>query len=85
MALKEQLAADLKDAMRAADAVRRDALRSVLTAISNTEIARVNVKLESASRQELNDGEVLVVIQKQAKQRRESIDEYRKAGRRRSW
>ncbi len=81
MALKEQLAADLKDAMRAADAVRRDALRSVLTAISNTEIARVNVKLESASRQELNDGEVLDVIQKQAKQRRESIDEYRKAGR----
>jgi uncharacterized protein YqeY len=79
MGLKEQLAADLKDAMRAGEAVRRDVLRSVLTAISNTEIARVNVKAESASRKELNDGEVLDVIQKQAKQRRESIEEYRKA------
>jgi uncharacterized protein YqeY len=81
MPLKEQLANDLKDAMRAGDAVRRDTLRSVLTAISNTEIARVNVKLEDASRQELDDGAVLDVLQKQAKQRRESIDEYGKAGR----
>ena len=81
MGLKEQLASDLKDAMRAGDAVRRDVLRSLLTAISNTEIARVNVKAEDASRQALAENDVLDVVQKQAKQRRESIEEYRKGGR----
>lgn len=81
MGLKEQLAADLKDAMRAGDGVRRDVLRSLLTAINNAEIARVNVKAEDASRQALAENDVLDVVQKQAKQRRESIEEYRKAGR----
>jgi uncharacterized protein YqeY len=79
--LKDQLADDLKSAMRAGDAVRRDTLRGLLTAISNTEIARVNIKKEDASRQELADPDVLDVIQKQAKQRRESIEEYRKGSR----
>jgi uncharacterized protein YqeY len=81
MGLKDQIATDLKDAMRDADAVRRDTLRSLLTAINNTAIARVNVKDESASRQDLTDPEVLDVLQKQAKQRRESIAEYEKAKR----
>lgn len=81
MGLKEQLSADLKDAMRAGDAVRRDVLRSLLTAINNAEIARVNVKVEDASRQALAENDVLDVLQKQAKQRRESIEEYRKGGR----
>jgi len=81
MALKEQLAEDLKAAMRAGDARRRDVLRSVLTAISNAEIARVNVKDEAAVRQQLADADVLDVVQKQAKQRRESIEEFRKAAR----
>lgn len=79
--LKEQLSADLKDAMRAGDAVRRDVLRSLLTAINNAEIARVDVKREDATRQALAENEVLNVVQKQAKQRRESIEEYRKGGR----
>lgn len=81
MGLKEHLAEDLKDAMRANDEVRRNTLRGLLTAISNTEIARVNVKDESASRKALTDADVLDVVQKQAKQRRESIEEFRKAGR----
>lgn len=81
MALKEQLSGDLKNAMRSGDSRRRDVLRLLLTAISNTEIARVNVKAADAGRQELADADVLDVIQKQAKQRRESIEEYRKAGR----
>lgn len=81
MALKDQLNNDLQDAMRAGEAVRRDTLRSVLTAIRNAEIARVDVKKEGAGREELDDGGVLDVVQKQAKQRRESIDEYGKAGR----
>jgi len=77
MALKVQLSEDLKSAMRGGDAVRRDVLRSLLTAISNTEIARVNVKDASATRSDLDDADVLDVVQKQAKQRRESIVEYR--------
>ena len=81
MSLKDRLQADLKDAMRGGEAVRRDALRGVLTAIMNTEVARVNVKDESATRQELDDAGVLDVLQKQAKQRRESIEEYGKANR----
>jgi uncharacterized protein len=39
------------------------------------------VKDETASRQALTDADVLDVVQKQAKQRRESIEEFRKAGR----
>jgi uncharacterized protein YqeY len=81
MPLKDKLASDLKDAMRAGDGVRRDVLRGLLTAISNTEIARVNVKEADAGREDLTDGETIDVIQKQAKQRRESIEEFKKAGR----
>ena len=81
MSLKERFSDELKDAMRAGDSRRRDVLRGVLTAISNAEIARVDIKDESSSRQELSDAEVMDVVQKQAKQRRESIEEFRKAGR----
>jgi uncharacterized protein YqeY len=81
MGLKDQIATDLKDAMRENDAVRRDTLRSLLTAINNTAIARVDVKDESATREELSEEDVAGVLQKQAKQRRESIAEYEKAAR----
>ena len=81
MTLKGKLSDDLKDAMRAGDAIRRDVLRGLLTAISNTEIARVNVKDAGAGREDLTDEQTVDVIQKQAKQRRESIEEFNKAGR----
>lgn len=81
MSLKQQLSDDLKDAMRAGEAIRRDALRSLLTAIKNTEIARVDIKRDDAARADLSDAEVLDVLQKQAKQRRESILEFGKGGR----
>jgi uncharacterized protein len=81
MSRKDQLSNDLREAMRSGDAQRRDVLRGLLTAVSNAEIARVDVKDESAGRTELSDDDVLDVVQKQAKQRRDSIDEYRKAGR----
>jgi uncharacterized protein YqeY len=81
LALKDQLSEDLKGAMRSGDALRRDVLRGLLTAISNSEIARVNVKDASAGREDLTDEQTIDVIQKQAKQRRESIEEFKKAGR----
>lgn len=72
MPLKEQLQNDLKDAMRARDDLRRDTLRFVLSALHNAEIE---------ARDELDDDGVVVVLTKQAKQRRESIEEFRKGGR----
>ena len=72
MPLKEQLQSDLKDAMRAHDDLRRDTLRFVLSAVHNAEID---------ARSELDDDGVLGVLTKQAKQRRESIEEFRKGGR----
>ncbi|MBF6599592.1 MAG: GatB/YqeY domain-containing protein [Dehalococcoidia bacterium] len=81
MTSKAELAEDLKAAMRAGDTLRRDVLRLVLTAVSNAEIARVDITDESATRGDLADEEVAAVLQKQAKQRRDSIDEYARAGR----
>ncbi len=72
MSLKEQLNADLRDAMRDRDDNRRDTLRLVLAALHNAEIAAGH---------ELDDGDVLGVLAKEAKQRRESIEEFTKANR----
>lgn len=70
--LKDRLQSDLHDAMRARDDVRRSTVRMLSSAIHNAEIE---------ARGELDEDAVLAVVQKQAKQRRESIDEYRRAGR----
>ncbi len=72
MSLKEQLQNDVKDAMRQRDNVRRDTLRLVLSSLHNAEID---------AREELDDDGVLGVLNKEAKQRRESIEEFRKGGR----
>jgi uncharacterized protein YqeY len=70
--MKEKILQDLKEAMRAQDVVRRATLRMVVAAIKNLEI-------ETSS--ELKDGDVLQIIQKQVKSRRESIEEFRKGNR----
>ncbi len=72
MSLKERLAADLKDAMRERDERRRNMLRLTMAALHNAEIA---------AGQELDEAVAVDVLAKQAKQRRESIEEFRKAGR----
>lgn len=72
MSLKDKLAEDLKDAMRQGDEIRKTALRLALTAIKNAEVAAIK---------QFDDTEVIGVIAKQAKQRRESIEAYQKAGR----
>jgi uncharacterized protein YqeY len=72
MSLKEQLAADLKDAIRQGDEPRKTAIRMATAAIKNAEIA---------AGKQFDDAEVLGVIAKQVKQRRESIEEFSKAGR----
>ena len=72
MSLKEQLEADVHDAMRAGDTERRNVLRMLLAAIKQEEIDRQTT---------LDDEGVLAVLTKQAKQRRESIADYETAGR----
>lgn len=72
MSLKEQLGADMRDAMRQREERRRDTLRLALAAIHNAEIA---------AGEELNDAGTVAVLAKEAKLRRESIEEFRKGNR----
>ncbi len=72
MSVKEQLQADLKDAMRQRDARRRGVLRLTLAAFQNAEIAAGH---------ELDDTDAMSVLAREAKRRRESIEEFGKAGR----
>jgi len=72
--LKERLRTDLSAAMRARDQVRMRTLRSALTAITNEEVA-------GHAARELSDDEVLKVLAKEAKKRREAADAFGSAGR----
>jgi uncharacterized protein YqeY len=74
MSLKEQLADDLKDAIRAGDEVRKSTLRMLMTAVNTAEVS-------GSERRELADDQVMQVIAKQVKQRRESIEEFKRANR----
>ncbi len=74
MPLKQQLSDDLKQAMLAGDDLRKSTLRMLIAAIGNAEVA-------GSTRQELTDAEVMQVLSKQAKQRRESIEEFKKGNR----
>jgi uncharacterized protein len=73
MKFKEQLSADLKEAMKARDQLRIDTLRATLSAFT--------YKRTESGKEDLTDEEELAVIQKQVKQRNDSISEYTKGGR----
>ncbi len=72
MSLKDKLTEDLKQTMRQGDELGRSTLRLVIAAIKNAEIEK---------RRELEDGELLAIIAKEAKLRHESIAEFEKGGR----
>lgn len=74
MTLEERLNADLKDAMRSRDEVRKLAIRSAKTAITEAKVAGPELRA-------LTDQDVLAIIVKQVKQRRDSIVEFAKGGR----
>lgn len=78
MALRDQIQADLAAAMRARDQLRTSTLRMIVAAIKNAEIPAGE---DDAKTGPLDDDAVQAVLQKQVKQRRDSIDQYRKAGR----
>ena len=70
--LKERIVAEMKEAMRARESVRLDAIRLLRAAIQRREIDE---------RVELGDEEVLAVIQKMIKQGRDSIVQFEKGAR----
>lgn len=74
MTLEERLDADLKEAMRSGDAVRKLAIRAVKTAITEA-------KVSGAQQRALSDDDVLKIIAKQVKQRRDSATEFARGGR----
>jgi len=72
MSLKEKIISDLTEAMKAKDAGRLSTLRMVKANLMNRQIEKGG---------ELEDGEVSKALQSLVKQRRDSIDQYEKAGR----
>ncbi len=72
MSLKEQITEDMKTAMRAKDSARLGTVRLLLAALKQKEVDERVV---------LTDADVLSIIEKMLKQRRESIAQFEKAGR----
>ncbi len=72
MTLKARILEDMKAAMRAGDKARLGAIRLMVAAIKQREVDE---------RIELDDAQVIATLDRMLKQRRESIDQYRKAGR----
>jgi uncharacterized protein YqeY len=74
MSLKEQLHADLTDAMRSRDELRLAALRMALTAVTNEEVAGKQARV-------LSDEDVLRVLGREIKKRKEAAQAFADAGR----
>ncbi|MDP2327465.1 MAG: GatB/YqeY domain-containing protein [Dehalococcoidia bacterium] len=72
MSIQETIRTEMTTAWKAGDTVRRDALRLLIAALENARIEAGRL---------LEDADTIRVLQKEAKQRRDSITEYDKAGR----
>ena len=74
MALEQQIQKDIMEAMKAKDAVRLASVRSIKSAI-------LLAKTAEGGSKELSDSDIIKLIQKLSKQRRESASQYTAAGR----
>lgn len=72
--LKDRLQSDLTAAMKARDELRSATLRMLLTAVKNEEVA-------GKSARELSDAEVVTVLTREAKKRREAAEAFAEGGR----
>ena len=70
--LRQKLSDDLKQAMRGGDKVRRLVIRLVMAAIRNAEISK---------QADLDDADILGIIAKEVRQRRESIEAFKQGNR----
>ena len=74
MGLKETLKSDLTEAIRSSDKVVSGTIRMVLTAITNEEVSGKEARV-------LSDQEIITVLSREGKKRREAAEEFAKAGR----
>jgi uncharacterized protein YqeY len=74
MGLKEKLQSDLTDAIRSKNGVKSGTIRMLLAAITNEEVAGKSAKV-------LSDAEVITVLSREAKKRREAVEAYTNAKR----
>ena len=72
MNLRDTINQDVKNAMKAKETKKRDALRLLTSAFKQIEVDE---------RKELNDDDIIKIIQKQVKTRNDSAEQYKKAGR----
>src|ERR687884_940795 len=72
MSLKERIVSDMTAAMKSRDAARTSTLRMVKAAVQNREIEKGG---------ELSDDEMTKALQSLVKQRRDSVEQYERAGR----
>jgi len=72
MTLQEKIQTQLGDAMRTKDTLRLSVLRMMKTAVKNKEIEKMKP---------LEEGEVLAVLKTLVKQRKDSLEQFRKGGR----
>ena len=73
MSLKEKLQTDLTSSMRKRDEVRSSTIRMILTSIKNEEVSGKEVR-------ELNESELITVLSREAKKRREAAEAFDQAG-----
>ncbi|CAN2246434.1 COG1610 Uncharacterized conserved protein [actinobacterium SCGC AAA044-D11] len=73
MGLKERLQGDLTEAIRSRDELRSGTIRMVLTAITNEEVSGKSARV-------LTDAEIITVLSREAKKRREAADAFKDAG-----
>ena len=74
MSIKEQLKLDLTEAIRSRDEIVSGTIRMVLTAITNEEVSGKEAR-------QLSDEEVIAVLSREAKKRREAAEAFAEAGR----
>ena len=74
MGLKERLQSDLTEAIRSRDELASGTIRMVLTAITNEEVSGKSARV-------LTDAEIITVLSREAKKRREAADAFKDAGR----
>ena len=74
MSIKEKLQGDLNTAIRGRDEVSSSTIRMLLTAITNEEVA-------GKEKRELKDDEIITVLSREAKKRREAAEAFEAAGR----
>ena len=72
MSLRETISTDVKNAMKAKETKKRDALRLLMSAFKQIEVDE---------RKELSDDDVIKIIQQQVKRRNDAATQYRDAGR----